>query len=42
MTMKRLFAMLAFLAGAVAAEVRQPLHCDQLPASAGRIKRRGV
>jgi hypothetical protein len=37
--MKKLFAILAFLAGGLATEMRNPLQCTTIPASAGRLKR---
>jgi hypothetical protein len=39
MGMKKLFAILAFLAGGLATEMRNPLQCTTIPASAGRLKR---
>ena len=42
--MKRLFAVLAFIAGGLAAELRAPLQCSTIHTSSGRAlpKRREV
>jgi hypothetical protein len=38
--MKRLLAILAFLAGGLAAEIAHPVHCSLVNVSRVRIKRR--
>lgn len=39
-SMKRLFAILAFVAGGFAAELHAPLQCTLLHVSAGRVSRK--
>lgn len=39
---RRLLAMLVFLAGGLAAELRQPVYCAMVHASPARLKRPGV
>lgn len=36
--MRKFFAILAFLAGGIATEMRNPLQCMTIPASAGKLK----
>jgi hypothetical protein len=37
--MRKFFAILAFLAGGITTEMRNPLQCTTIPASAGKLKR---
>jgi hypothetical protein len=40
--MRRLLAILAFLAGGFAAEMKHPLHCSLVHASRPHVKRQGM